>query len=199
MKDDKYLKTLVSDYASMYEYNEDEDTENPIDDPEVESDCVDLLEHIGEEEFKNIYLNVIFNLKQQPLEKQITLCNNILLKIEQVYDFTFMKKLHIASKSDVSKVYKLIEFIEFNNLRLLVELLYGLIEDVRNIDLKKFYEDSWVTIQNRLQSVITSELVSEFIRTNNKENLILFLTNETKKKRIEITGSLMLKKRNENQ
>lgn len=199
MKDNKYLKTLVSDYASMEEYNDDEDTENPIDDPEVESDCVDLLEHIGKEEFKNIYLNVIFNLKQQPLEKQITLCNNILLKIEQVHDFTFMRKLHIASRSDISKVYKLIEFIEFNNLRLLVELLYGLIEDVRNINVRKFYEDNWTTIQNRLQSIMTSELVTEFVRTNNKENLISFLSNTTEKKRIEITGSLLLKKRNENQ
>ena len=198
MKDDKYLKTLVSDYASMPEYNEYEDTENPIDDPEVESDCVDLLEHIGKEEFKNIYLNVILNLKQQPLEKQITLCNNILLKVEQVHQFTFMKKLHIASRSDISKVYKLIEFIEFNNLRLLVELLYGLIEDIRNVDMKKFYEDNWITIQNRLQSIMSSELVVEFIRTNNKENLISFLSNATEKKRIEITGSLLLKKQKEN-
>lgn len=197
MKEDKYLKTLVANSTTMPEYNEDEDTENPIEDAEVEADCVDLLEHIGEEDFKSIYDNVIFNIRKQPIEKQITVCNNILLRIEQVYDFTFMRKLHIESKPDVIKVYKLIEFLEFNYVKIIAELLFGLIEDLRNIDFVKFYEENWKTIQNRIQILMISELISEFLRTNNKENLIAFLSDRTEKKKIPIMASILLKKERE--
>lgn len=194
MNDDKYLKTIIGYSTPLYEVNNDEDTENPVEDAEVEADFVDLVEHIGKEGFRNIYLNVIASAKQQPIERQITLCKNIIMKIEEVYDFIFSRKIYIGTLLDIKKVYKLIEFIEFDNLPFLVNLFDGLIDNLIKVNISEFVNSNWKVIQSRMNDARLSELVSEFIRTNNKENLISFITKNTERMKVEITGVILKRK-----
>ena len=190
---DNYIKTLIFNTTYIPTLQNDLDTENPIENAEAEADMIDILDKIGTDQFRNVYLESMKSVRELSLDKQALFCVDILNRIEDVYNFEFHRKIYPYSKLDINNVYKLVEFIEFKHLLFLYKLLSGLIIDLRKIDLRFFYESKWKEIQTRILNIEASELVKEFLRTNNKENLINFLIRITEKERVEITCVLMMK------
>lgn len=190
---DNYIKTLIFNTTYIPTLQNDLDTENPIENAEAEADMIDILDKIGTDQFRNVYLESMKSVRELSLDKQALFCVDILNRIEDVYNFEFHRKIYPYSKLDINNVYKLVEFIEFKHLLFLYKLLSGLIIDLRKIDLRFFYESNWKEIQTRILNIEARELVKEFLRTNNKENLINFLIRITEKERVEITCVLMMK------
>lgn len=190
---DNYIKTLIFNTTYIPTLQNDLDTENPIENAEAEADMIDILDKIGTDQFRNVYLESMKSVRELSLDKQALFCVDVLNRIQDVYNFEFHRKIYPYSKLDINNVYKLVEFIEFKHLLFLYKLLSGLIIDLRKIDLRFFYESNWKEIQTRILNIEARELVKEFLRTNNKENLINFLIRITEKERVEITCVLMMK------
>lgn len=103
----------------------------------VQYEFIDLIENIGKEEFKSTYLNFINDIRNQSLENQRTLCQHIIDKVQEVYEFEFPEKITIYDRSDIEDIYRFIEFLEYDNVDFFIEISKGL--DIKSdIDLDEY-------------------------------------------------------------
>lgn len=191
MKDDEALKNLLFYSNPIPEMEEDEDD---IDRDEriavFKCDCLNILDSIGEENFKPIYENSIISVRAYYIEDQVDFCYQIFEKINEVYDFEFIRKIEIGEE-DIENVYKFLEFVEFDNIDFLEELLEGYVMDARKLDPKQFVLEHWKDLETHILSMNLGEFISDFLRTNTKDNIVKFLSNAIEKSKTELTIRLI--------
>lgn len=137
MKDPKDL--LMSAMLSVDMLDEDNDITQSqvVGDAIVQYDFLQIIENIGKEEFKSTYLNFINDIRNQSLENQRTLCQHIIDKVQEVYEFEFPEKITIYDRSDIEDIYRFIEFLEYDNVDFFIEISKGL--DIKSdIDLDEY-------------------------------------------------------------
>jgi hypothetical protein len=149
---------------------------------------LEVLNAIGEENFKEIYYTMINDIKQYPLEDQFAFCRAILARIMQVYNFEFPREIDLLTQESVQQIYILIEFIEFNNIDFLAELMKPYNFDFRKGDVRGFIETNYPRIEGDIERISRNipEIISEFLRTYNKEDLIKWLVNRIEKSRMMV-------------
>lgn len=149
---------------------------------------LEVLTAIGEENFKEIYYNMINEIKQYPIEEQFTFCRAILARIMQVYNFEFPREIDLLTAGAVQQIYILIEFIEFNHINFISELMKPYNFDFRKGNAKDFIELNYTKIEGDIEVISRNvpEIISEFLRTYNKEDLINWLVNRIEKSRMII-------------
>lgn len=192
MKEDPALKNLIFFSNPIPEMEEDEDELDTIVHAEFACDSTMILDRMDEEDFKYVYQNAIITVRNENINEQIDFCYSIIEKINEVYDFTFMRKIDI-DEQDVELIYKFLEFIEYDNLDFLEDLLDGMVVDVRKIEPREFVLSNWKEIENHILTIELGEFISDFLRTNTKENIVTFLTRGIEKSRMELTRRLLLK------
>jgi len=200
MEDTKkiYLSSMIP-----IELLDDDDDLTPSEDVGnhfVQYEFIDLLENIGQEEFKETYLNFISDIKNQSFSNQRVLCNHIINKVQEVYNFEFPEKINIYSESDINDIFRFIEFLEYDNIDFLLDVLKGFNVDFLKVDPYEFCKDNqnevirqinfydkynipsiFINLYETLENNIIINIISRMISKN--EGLI---TNELKMKKLQI-------------
>ena len=183
----KYEETLIGNSMHIMEIDDEDDKTN--EDAQVDADFVDIVDHLGTEEFKYIYLNLYDEIRSGiDIDRQRELCEQLETKIFELYGFEFTPKIIFETYNDVNKFLKFIEFLEFDNIWFLSEIITGLDFDLLKRDLDKFLSLNWNEIDLKINYLIQnekiSELISKFLRTNNKEGIIEFVRSNLEKNKM---------------
>jgi len=194
MKENLAIKTLLLYSNPLNEVETDEDdTDRSFENAQTEAIFIDVIEAIGEEDFKHVFTNVISDIRKAPIKKQIELCYRIIDKINEVYNFEFYREVDIKNESQVEDIYSLVSFIEFNNIDFLEKLLDGFVIDIMKLDIPNFLNDNWKDLEKRIYSLPTIGFISAFLRTNTKDNVISFLLKEIEKSKTELAVRFLTK------
>lgn len=140
---------------------------------------------IGKPNFKSDYLSVknqIFSL--YTLKEQQMFVNSIMNKVVEVYDYEPTEKFDVNSYEELDDVYKFLEFLEYDNEEFIISVWKFLKPDIKNLDIEgycKSHSDKIIReIEEQLVSRDYTWLISDFLRTNNKENMIEWFSEKSK-------------------
>lgn len=150
-----------------------------------------ILDNIGTGEFRQNYNSVIQNFKEEaPTGDQISFCYAIIDKIKEVYDYEFPNELEIWSNEDIKDVLKFLEFIEFDNESFILNVWKMLDFNIKNGQIEDIclqYSKKIISgIEYELESSYYPELVSTFLRTYIKDDIIKWFANASKQFETEI-------------
>jgi len=142
-----------------------------------------ILENIRKPEFKENYLEAITEIKTYTIREQTLLCERIIDKVEEVYDFVFPERVKIYDLNDVNDIYDFIEFIEYDFEDFIADVWRFFDVDVRRIDIRDFCKrnsDKVVReIEEQIETHTLNRLVTLFLRTYNKDDLIEWFSSST--------------------
>jgi hypothetical protein len=156
----------------------------------IEYDGMELVDSIGTPEFKETYFLVINDIKNQEIVDQRRICLNILKKIKEVYEYSFLPYPELDNQMDMNNVYDLIKFLNYDYMDIFGDIWRYLRVDLKKLDVKKFCEKNSdkiiIELEDQLNSRDLSEMVSLFLRTYNKYNLIDWFIKSTEKNKMLI-------------
>jgi len=129
-----------------------------------------LLDNIGKDVFKQNYLNVRIDIQTHcSLDEQRRLCYAILDRISEVYDFEFGNELSLNNFNEINEVYKFLEFLEYDNEDFICNIWLFLGDSFLE---KKINIDNIIKeIEDQVDQGDYSQIISIFLRTNNKSSL----------------------------
>lgn len=189
--ENNYTKVLIANSEALPETEDEYDGKDEIiENAEEKADLVYFLESIGSDNFEYIYSNLINTIRNIEVKTQIGFCYNIIDKIKEVYNFEFLRKIDLFSQSDCEEVYKLIAFLEFDNVDFFTNLLFGIVENLRNELIRIVIDKNWIQIEGRMLKEQLSWLIVLFLRTNNKSDLIDFFVSKINQRKMIITMKL---------
>jgi len=161
----------------------------------IEYDGIELIDAIGSLEFKEIYILFINNLKFQEIINQRKLCLKILEKIKEVYNYEFLPFPELNNQLQMNNVYDLIQFLNYDYIDFFGDIWRYLKTDLKKTNIKEFCEKNSekiiIELEDQLNSRDLSEMVSLFLRTYNKDNLIDWFIKSTEKQRMLIYLRIM--------
>ncbi len=182
MFEDRSLKVLLGNSIEEREVDyDDADVASELGYP-VEEEAlkeyyyVIITDNIGQPDFREHYLSAIRFAQQYPVESQQVLANSILEQIQKIYDFEPSRNFTPINYDEINEVYKFIEFLEYDNEDFIVEIWSFLKPEVNSLQLEKYCEQNKhkiiFEIEEQLDSRFFPWLIADFLRTNNKENII---------------------------
>lgn len=171
---------VVGDAIIQYEFNE-------------------IINNIGKTNFKETYLNFIDDVKSQSINNQRVLCQHLIKKIEEIYKFDFPENIPINDTLDIQNFYKLIEFLEFDNIDFLIEIFKNFKINLLDV-LSKFIDENKNEIIKNIK-LYDDELLPEiFINLKNTledEILIYMISKMTYKNKKQISNEILIRRHNE--
>ena len=84
-----------------------------------ESSKVDIIDHVGHDDFKYVWLNSRGDIQFTSIKDQAIFSEQILEKISEVYDFVFSANITLDTKYEIDEFYQFLEFIEYDNIKFL--------------------------------------------------------------------------------
>lgn len=172
----KYEENLISNSIPLMEVD---DEEFDFDSIEINADILDLVDCFGTDEFKGIYENLSNEIKSLDLEKKRILCNKLMNKIFELYEFEFIPELTFDNEANMDDFLNFCKFLDYNYIRELSLIVedFDLFLFKKDLDLflEKYSDEIISKIDFLIDNDKFSELISEFFRTNNKDNIIIFL------------------------
>jgi hypothetical protein len=172
----------------LYEVEEDFDRDIEKE-ASLRYDLSNIVNSVGTDDFKDSYLLSIDSIKDSPIDIQQVFCNELLEKVREIYDYEFPFKLDF-NESTVLDFYKFMEFVEFDYLDFLSKLWRIMNQDLRSLDIVDFCRSSSFEIVKEVDDVVETtsfpKLVSTFLRTYTKDNLVEFIIKKTVKDRMLI-------------
>jgi len=176
---DSYDKILIGASIPLMETDEEQDDfylDQKILSAEIDADFESLIENFGTENFKILFLNLYNEILSLDLKKQRELCEKLNTKISEKEDFEFFPPLDFNNYLEVKNFLDFLQFINFNYINFLSLIISGLDFDLLRKDLNKFFSFNWKIIFSRIETYVDeNELITFFLRTNNKENLFDFV------------------------
>jgi hypothetical protein len=187
-----YEKILIGESIPLEEVDDEESNLNdmiPV--AELNADLTTIINYFGTEEFKGLYLNLYNEIRSFELEKQRELCEKLIIKISENYNFEFFPQLTFDNKNDTEEFFKFIEFLEYDYVDFLSEIISGLDLELLKKDINEFLTLNWNQLVLKINSYQKNEIISKFLRTNNKEGLYDFIRSRLEKdKMLVILNSL---------
>ncbi len=189
------LETLIGSSTFIPEMDE-ENQENRNYESSINFDGYEIIDKIGTKHFKMVYLNLIDNIKGTDIRTQIGFCRKVLNRIIDVYEYEYMPTQKINSQQDVNAIYDLIEFLEYDHIEFFANI-WTFLDDIEKVNLntycKKNIERILIEIEDQIDSNDFNELISIFLRTNNKENILRFVIKNSEEKKMLIKLRIMEK------
>jgi hypothetical protein len=187
-----YEKILIGESIPLEEVDDEESNlDDMIPEAELNADLTTIIKFFGTEEFKGLYLNLYNVIRSFELEKQRELCEKLISKISELYDFEFYPMLTFDNEDDIEIFLKFIEFLEYDYVDFLSEIISGLDLELLKKDLNKFLKLNWKQLSLRINLYQKNEIISKFLRTNNKSGLYKFIRSRLEKdKMLVILNSL---------
>jgi len=172
------------------EFDTDEITENPETYASDRYDSWSVVERIGHVNFKEIYLLLINDIKEQPFQQQKSLCLKIIDALEEKYDYTFPQTVYLDDQHDLNELYKFLEFVEFDNVDFFSRVWKYLRINIIEHDVKTYCIENSDKVINEVDEQIElidlSEPITNFLRTYEKERMIQFIIRSTNRNKSEI-------------
>jgi hypothetical protein len=187
-----YEKILIGESIPLEEVDDEESNlDDMIPAAELNADLTTIINYFGTEEFKGLYLNLYNEIRSFELEKQRELCEKLISKISNDYSFDFFPQLTFDNKNDTEEFFKFIEFLEYDYIDFLSEIISGLDLELLKKDINEFLTLNWNQLVLKINSYQKNEIISKFLRTNNKEGLYDFIRSRLEKdKMLVILNSL---------
>jgi len=161
----------------------------------IQYEFLEIINHIGEPEFKQVYLEVRDDVMTQSLQNRAILCSHILEKITEIYEYEFPTMVDLTDEKNVAGVFELIEFIEYNHVDFFAKVWKRLKVNLLSLDIKEFCETNRnkiiASIDREIQTEDFGQLISIFLRTNDKFNMVNLFTKLTEKSKILIILRMM--------
>lgn len=181
---------LISGTDGYPEMDDQEDIDKYEDYGVYDYARINIEDNIGEPEFKEIYLNLIPDIKAQPFEMRRDFCEKILVRVYEVYDFQFSETIDITSEEAINRVLEFIEFLEYDNI-LFLSLVWQMLKwDIMKIDIYLMCTSNQNIIiheiEEQLEAHEQNELISIFLRTYYKSRFIEWFIRESKKSKVSI-------------
>ncbi len=173
----QYEQNLIGSFIPLMEVDDEESRD--IYESELYADILDIVDHLGNSDFKFIYLNLYDEIRNTDMDRKKELCEKLEVEFAKIYNFEFTPKLTFDSEEDIEKYLNFIEFIEYDNIDFLASLISGLDFSLLKKNVNEFISTNWVKINEKIDNLIEnkkiSELISLFLRTNNKEGILEFI------------------------
>ena len=165
------------------EYYEDVDVHE---DAFKKYDLINFLDSIGTSEFKNIYM-MLSTVNFTPVEKTI-LARDVVERIKEVYDIDLILS-DTPTLKETTDIFKFLKFIEFEYINFMADvwkfLKVNLRSDIRDFCIQN--SDKIIKIiEEQIETHFLPELVVNFLRTYNKEDMINLFIKLTEKSRMMI-------------
>jgi len=162
----------------------------------IEYDGMEVVSAIGTSEFKEIYMLFINGLKQMAIVDQRRLCLDILEKVKEVYEYEFLPHPELEHQLNMNNVYDLIKFLNYDYTDFFGDVwMYQRGINLKTINVESYCKrnsDLIITeVEDQLNSRDLSEMVSLFLRTYNKDNLIEWFIEATEKQKMLIYLRIM--------
>jgi len=138
-----------------------------------------------------VWLTSKEDIQYKSVTEQAIFVEQILDKIEEVYDFTFSEKITFENKYEIQNFYKFLEFLEFNNTAF-ISFVWQILnpKDFFNMDIKKYCNDNSDKILKEVEEQIQvhpqPELITKFLRGFYREGFIEWFAKHTIRKKVEI-------------
>ncbi len=193
MFEDKDLKVLLGNSIRLPEMDyDDEEVASELGHP-VEEEALreyydtTITKYIGKPDFRQNYLSVINYVKQFSIEAQQLVTNSIMNRIKSVYDYRPSINYPPDNYNERNEIYRLIEFIEYNHEDFIVEVWSFLRPDINSFQLEKYCEQNTLKIISEIEKKLDSQyfpwLIADFLRTYNKNDIIFWFCEKSKKLR----------------
>jgi len=156
---------------------------------------VAVVDSMNTPEFKSEYSTAISKIKQYSTEQQLLLAFSILDYIPKKYDFDFSQKYNIYNQRDIDDLYSFLEFIEYDHEDFITSVWKNLNPNPKTLNIKKYCSNNSdkiiFEIEEHLGMRYMPEMIADFLRTNNKENLISWFSNKSSNLRSSILIELL--------
>jgi hypothetical protein len=155
-----------------------------------ESSTYDILEQINKETFQDTYVILKSDITSFEPKFQVFFLQKYLEKMYEVYEFQFLQNPKFEDDDSVEQMFKFIEFVEFDNLHFL-KYVWRYLDDIMDVNIPEYVHKNWksvieeITNQSNLLTTI-NENVSEFLRTYNKEGILEWFIDRSKRKKFDI-------------
>lgn len=180
-------RILTGNTIQLPEYDDDDDSSGAESGRDVDEDAQIqymfqiILGSIGTDEFKQSFLSNIETIKETcTYAEQRRLCEHILYKIKEVYDYESPINIEFESDLDIWSVYNFISFLEYNHKNFLIGVWRELDPDLKLFEVEvecKLKEDKVISlIENMTKNNHYPKTIELYLRTNSKENLLKWFT-----------------------
>lgn len=197
MYDSEELKVLCGNTIEEPEVDYDDAQGKTITgDPVVDSGLmqyyfVNVIDYMNHPDFRDNYLSVIGHIKRYSTEHQQLLAFSIIQKMYEKYDFEFSIKINpFYNQDDINELYEFIEFVEYDHEKFITDIWKFLNPDTNPFQLEKFCEHNILKIlagiEEQLETHDYSEMITNFLRTYNKDKIINWFCENSKNLRTSI-------------
>lgn len=204
MFDSESLKVLCGNSIEEPELEYDDaqvasDTGFPVqEEASREYDFTTITDNMNQPDFKENYLEAMKQIRKLSLQKQQILAFAIIQKMPVKYDFQFSITFDpFYSLEDVYELYRFIEFVEYDHEKFITNVWKLLNPDTNSFQVEKFCEHNIPKIiseiEEQLETHEYSELITDFLRTYNKDKLIEWFCEKSKNLRTSILITLLRK------
>lgn len=136
---------------------------------------VTITDHMSTPDFRNHYLSVIQQVRNLDTLDQQLLAFSIVQKLPEKYDFEFSLNFTPYNQDEINELYMFLEFVEFNHEKFITDV-WKYLKPNGKINIEQFClsnsERIMTEIEEQLSTHYFPELITDFLRTYNKENLI---------------------------
>ena len=176
----------------MDNYIEDVDKYNDL--ASFRYSALDIIDSIGTEDFKELYMVQIEVVKSETLHAQRRFLIEIQLKIAEIYDWEFSDDWSLVdTKYQQEELYKFVEFLEFDSYRFLSYIWKFLLDDpikLMKLNVKEFCKSKELKIiketEEQLEIHPQNELINIFLKTFYKERYIEWFIKNTQQSKNDI-------------
>jgi len=204
MYDSESLKVICGNSIEEPEMDYDDaqvasDTGAPVqEEAEREYDFTTITENMNNPDFKENYLEAMKQIRAMSLKTQQNLAFSIIQKMPEKYDFQFSVTFDpFYSLDDVYELYRFIEFVEYDHEKFIVNVWKYLNPDTNSFQVELFCEHNTTKIISEIEEQLDthdySELITDFLRTYNKDKFIEWFCKKSKELRTSILIALLRK------
>ncbi len=198
MKPKDFLLTALLP-TELLDDDNDQIQSEVVGDKIIQFECLEIVNGIGKTNFKETYLNFIDDVKSQSINNQRVLCQHLIKKIEEIYKFDFPENIPINDTLDIQNFYKLIEFLEFDNIDFLVEIFKNFKINFLDV-LSKFIDENKNEITKNIKSYNDELLPEIFINLKNtlEDEILIYIVSKMiyKNKRL-VSNEILIRRHNE--
>ena len=189
--DDKATETLIAGQITPPEIDNDQEDEDLRSLMSIyESSSINILGKMNTSEFYNVY-NVLKNdIMMMSDHLKHVFISKYLDKMSVLYEFEFSMTPTYGTRDKIEMMFRFIEFVEYDHITFLA-YVWKYLDPIENVKIDKYVKENEETIieeiTNQTNLLVTlTENVSEFLRTYNKEGLLEWFANRSKRSKYDI-------------
>jgi hypothetical protein len=156
---------------------------------------VTVVNSLNTPDFKSHYLSVISEIKKYTTEEQLQLAYSLIDNFPRKYDFEFSRKFDLYNQQHIDAIYEFIEFVEYNNELFLIKIWKNFKVDVNSFNIEQYCKQNSqeiiLQIEKESMQRYMPEMIADFLRTNDKENLLQWFCEKSEILRAPILAEII--------